>query len=71
MARQPCLFPGLQRGVDTPVRTHAYRGRRLRVDGPAARGVAPEVVARFTEAAARGRAAPRPGGPLPLATVGA
>src|SRR5215475_6960001 len=39
MAWQLCLFPGLQRGVDTPVRTRAYRGRRLRVDGPAARGV--------------------------------
>jgi len=70
MAWQPCLFPGLQRGVDTPVRTRAYRGRRLRVDGPAARGVAPEVVARFTEPAARGCTASRPSAAAPAARAG-
>src|SRR5262249_7624881 len=70
MARQLCLFPGLQGGVGTPVRTCAYRGRRLRVDGPAALGVALEVVARFTEPATRGCTASRPSAAAPAARAG-
>ena len=41
-------------GGYTRADVRAYRGRRLGVDGPAAWGVAPDVVARFTEAAAAG-----------------
>src|SRR5215472_3574052 len=54
-------------GGHTRANARAYRGRRLRVDGPAARGVAPEVVARFTEPAARGCTASRPSAAAPAA----
>jgi hypothetical protein len=57
-------------GGHTRANARAYRGRRLRVDGPAALGVAPEVVARFTEPAARGCTASRPSAAAPAARAG-